>query len=243
MLYRAARSSLKPDYPSHWEQLPLGVEIKWLTEQLIATECQTFWGYHMVKLGDLSSQLSLNECRVRNQICQTRTPQPQSSLVGLSDELPFQQNSIDSFILTHELDFSQDPHAVLREVSRCIRADGHLVITGFNPYSLAKLASLIPLKTESMLHQARFFSAGRIKDWLQLLGFEVITEKRMLVSELLFERKPEFSSRRYQWCDRYLNRLGSVYLLVAEKRELPLSPIKLRWQARPKFTTMGASVG
>ena len=243
MLYRTARIQQKPDYPCHWYQLPLGAEIKWLTEQAIARESHKFWGYHLVKLGELSSQVKLVECAIKHQVKHTRFYQSDSSVVAKPHCLPYQSKSIDTFILSHELDFSHDPHGVLREVDRCIVSDGHLVISGFNPFSLAGVASLLPFKKQSLLHQARFFSAARVKDWLSLLGFEIISEQRLLFSELLFENTPKTASKTYQWCDKYLNWLNAVYVIVAKKRESPLSPIKLKWQQRPKFATVGASIG
>jgi len=243
LLYRTARIQNKPDYPSHWYQLPLGAEIKWLTEKAIAQESHKFWGYHLVKLGELSSQLKLPECAIKHQVKHTRFHQSDSSVVAKAHCLPYQAKSIDTFILSHELDFSHDPHAILREVDRCIVADGYLVISGFNPFSLAGMASLLPFNKQSLLHQARFFSVARVKDWLSLLGFEIICDQRLLFSELLFERTPKVSSKRYQWCDQHLNWLNAVYVIVAKKREYPLSPIKLKWQERPKFAAVGASLG
>ena len=50
--------------------------------------------------------------------------------------LPFPENSLDLVVLPHALEFSADPHQLLREVHRAMRPDGQLVIAGFNPFSL-----------------------------------------------------------------------------------------------------------
>ncbi|MDF6651835.1 class I SAM-dependent methyltransferase, partial [Escherichia coli] len=52
------------------------------------------------------------------------------------DELPFASQRIDLVALPHLLEFTDDPHEVLRAVARVLMPEGRLVITGFNPLSL-----------------------------------------------------------------------------------------------------------
>lgn len=232
----------KPKYPRYWHHLPIGEEIKRLTEQNLAQFGRQFFGYHMVRLGDLSCQLTLSDCPIKNQIHQTSKAAGCATLVSKADSLPYQENSIDAFILAHELDYARDPHQILREVDRCIIPNGYVVIVGFNPYSLAGLAKYLPIKKQNLLHEARFFSVTRIKDWLHLLGFEIIEEQKQLVSEMLFERPVSRQYRVQRWAEQYLSAFGSVYTLVAQKRELPLSLIKAKWKLQPKFTVVGANL-
>ena len=51
-------------------------------------------------------------------------------------ELPFDSASIDLVVLPHVLEFSPQPHQVLREVERVLVPEGSVVVNGFNPYSL-----------------------------------------------------------------------------------------------------------
>jgi SAM-dependent methyltransferase len=64
--------------------------------------------------------------------------------IGEYHRLPVASDSIDSVILPHTLDFSDRPHAILREVHRVLRADGHLLLMGFRPGGLWGLRRLIP---------------------------------------------------------------------------------------------------
>ncbi|MCQ4062135.1 class I SAM-dependent methyltransferase, partial [Klebsiella pneumoniae] len=52
------------------------------------------------------------------------------------EELPFESQSLDMIVLPHVLEFSEDPHQLLREVERVLMPEGRVVITGFNPMSL-----------------------------------------------------------------------------------------------------------
>jgi SAM-dependent methyltransferase len=50
--------------------------------------------------------------------------------------LPFAANSIDLVVMPHTLEFDANPHQVLREVERVLVPEGHVIVTGFNPFSL-----------------------------------------------------------------------------------------------------------
>jgi SAM-dependent methyltransferase len=230
-----------PTKPELWQDLPLGNELKTLIESEISEVSRKFFGYHLVRLGHLSSQVELAACPIKHKINITSNTQTYTNVVATSDDLPMSKNSIDAFILAHELDFARDPHQILREVDRTIMPNGYLVITGFNPISLCGLFKHLPINTGNILHDARFFSCARVKDWLQLLGFEIVDVKHLLFNELFLQRKLRPSSKWNQWCHQYLPWLTTMYVIVARKREIPLSMIKPQWKAKTKFSTVGLS--
>jgi SAM-dependent methyltransferase len=88
-------------------------------------------------------------------------------------ELPFAANSIDLVVMPHILEFHDDPHQILREVERILIPDGQLVITGFNPISLWGLRQRITRSKNTFPANGDYISVLRLKDWLQLLSFEV----------------------------------------------------------------------
>lgn len=230
--------------PELWQDLPLGDELKCLIEREISEVSRKFFGYHLVRLGHLSSQIELAACPIKHQINITSTSQTYTHLVAKSTDLPVCENSVDAFLLAHELDFSRDPHQILREVNRTIMPDGYLVITGFNPLSLCGLFKYLPFNKGNILHDARFFNCARVKDWLQLLGFEIVDVRHLLFNELFLQRKLLNASKWTLWCHQYLSLFTSMYVIVARKREIPLSLIKPRWKRKPKpkFSTVSASV-
>jgi SAM-dependent methyltransferase len=231
-----------PTKPELWQDLPLGDELKRLIESEIAEVSRKFFGYHLVRLGNLSSQIELAACPIKHQVNITSKTQVYTSLVAVPDDLPVSENSVDAFLLAHELDFAKDPHQILREVDRTIMPNGYIIITGFNPLSLCGLLKYLPINKNNVLHDARFFSSARVKDWLQLLGFEIVDVKHLLFNELFLQRKLRAPSKWNQWCHEYLPLLTTMYVIVARKREIPLSLIKPKWKARAKFSTVGASV-
>jgi hypothetical protein len=229
----------KPRYPSSWLALPNGAERKAIVENELEQITQQFFGYHLVKVGNLSSALTLSQCSIKHCVNMVAKEHPTAGMYSLSREMALQERSVDSFVLAHELDFAQDPHQILREVDRAIMPDGDLVIVGFNPLSLTGLRKYAWFNRQSIVHDARFFSVPRIKDWLHLLGFEV-TQVKYRPYSTFFTSKPNNIITR--WCKRFLPQLASVYIIVAKKRTVPLSPIKPKWQLKPKFSTVGASI-
>lgn len=88
-------------------------------------------------------------------------------------QLPIAANSIDLVVLPHVLEFYVEPHQILREVERVLIPEGQVVITGFNPFSLWGVRRYLPPRATEFPWQGQYLSLPRIKDWLQLLGFEV----------------------------------------------------------------------
>lgn len=239
---KEARLSKKPDYPERWEQLPNGEVLRSLVEESLVESSRMLFGYHLVKLGNLSAQIQLPACPIKHVVCQTELPCEKASLQSLSRELPFKENSVDAFLLAHELDFAQDPHQILREVDRTITPNGHVVIVGFNPFSLAGLFKYLPVNRKNVLHHARFFSCSRIRDWLHLLGFEVTELQHHLFSPLFFERRLKPDSKWHKLGVQYLPYCSSMYVIIAKKRVLPLSLIKPVWKPKPRFSPVSASM-
>jgi SAM-dependent methyltransferase len=74
-------------------------------------------------------------------------------------------------LLPHVLEFSDNPHQVLREVSRILMPEGHVVVSGFNPWSLWGARSVLGADRGEFPWRGQFMAArlGR----MALLGFEI----------------------------------------------------------------------
>ncbi|MCX7275115.1 MAG: class I SAM-dependent methyltransferase [Burkholderiales bacterium] len=94
--------------------------------------------------------------------------------VGHFGELPFGSQTLDLVILPHVLEFTESPHAVLREVDRVLRPEGRVIITGLNPVSLWGARQMLPRRAlpPFLPSQSQFISPPRLRDWLELLSFE-----------------------------------------------------------------------
>ena len=221
--------------PYTWQQFPHGDYLRAEIERKLTPWLPRMFGYHMLKLGNLSGELATSESPIKHQVCVAE----QGLFTGVIadvDELPFYEHSVDACILSHCLEYHSDPHHILREAHRTLIPGGYLVITGFNPFSLCGLAQLLPFSRQKLPWTGRLFTPSRVKDWLNLLGFEIISDERFIHSSLARgNRLSRFAAWR-SFGQQYLKPMGSIYMLVARKRVAPLTPIKPKWHARPQFS-------
>ncbi len=155
--------------------------------------------------------------------------------------LPFASDSIDVVLLSHTLDFSPDPHPLLREVERVLIPEGKLIILGFNPFSLWGAWRLFRLRRRNIPWCGRFLSLSRLDDWLSLLGFEVQQVKRMMFIPPLQQsgliRQLAIVERLGR---RYWPMLSGSYVVQAVKRVSTLTPIEPAWKLGSRV--LGGSV-
>jgi len=146
-----------------------------------------------------------------------------------SVQLPFASSSTDLVVLPHVLEFSPNPHDTLREAERILLPEGHLVLSGFNPLSLWGARRLMDHDREYPW-QGKFIHLLRLKDWLALLGFEVMGGRMGCYAPPV---RTEAWLKRSQFMDgagdRWWPMLGGVYFLVARKRVAGMRLIRPSW--------------
>ncbi len=131
--------------------------------------------------------------------------------------LPFEPEAFSTVVLPHVLERHKLPHQVLREAHRVLMPEGHIVLTGFSPNSFIGLQRWL---RPSAVCPGKYYSIGRVIDWLQLLGFEV-------VSRSMFHYAPISRSKRLRKTfgffesagDRWLPMVGGGYMISAKKRD------------------------
>lgn len=226
----------KQQNPKSWGQLPNGHIILNEINQVLAPWCSKFFGYHLLKIGALSGEVSCADSTIKHQITISEATD-NVSVISEIDDLPFLEHSVDVCLLSHALEFTGDPHHVVREANRVLIPNGYLVITGFNPFSLAGLNRFIPYRRQKSPWNERFFSSMRVTDWLHLMGYEILADEHLIHSSLAgVMGQGKVASYWKRFSRKFLPQLGSVYVIVAKKRVLPLTPIKPKWKLRPKFS-------
>jgi len=137
--------------------------------------------------------------------------------------LPFAPGEFSTVILPHVLETQGLHHQLLREAHRVLQNEGHLILTGFNPYSLVGLQRFIRPKA---VCSGRYYSLKRVIDWLQLLGFEVVVSS-------VFQYAPLSKSRGVRRTFEFLEAIahhclpmiGGGYMITAKKREVGLTKL------------------
>lgn len=208
------------------------------------------FGYHLVQIGEQHvvnlAQTSRITHKVILHVAEIDTAssviQPGCSAITDTATLPLAATSVDVVLLPHVLEFTPNPHEVLREVERILIGEGHMVIIGFNPISLFGLWRMLLGWRKRAPWTGHYFSIGRLKDWLTLLGFEIVHRKQV------YFRPP---CRRGELNDKlsFLERLGArlwpycggISIIVARKRILPLTLTRMHWKSKPRLAAVGVA--
>lgn len=217
---------------SAWFDTELGRELLVAENRLLGHILPDLFGYHALQLGQLVTANLLLGSRIRHRIVADAALRPVeglSPLLARPDSLPLADSSVDVVVLHHLLDVSANPHAVLREASRVLLPEGHLVILGFNPWSLWGLWRFFRMPWASTPWLRQVLSPHRMSDWLTLLDFDVVGV------ESAFFLPPVDTAlvrRRLSWLEplgmRYWSQGGASYALLARKRVSCLTPLRLR---------------
>ncbi len=203
------------------------------------------FGYHLLQVGNVPGVDLMSQSRILSRCVVETTPQSASivdypCVRGLASSLPIESDSVDVALLPHVLEFEPDPHAALRESFRILVPEGHLIILGFNPWSLLGFWRVLLARGGQMPWSGSFLSHNRMKDWLALLGFDVLS------MEPVFFRPPfrnEQVLNRLRFMDvaggKAASYFSAAYVLVARKRMSTLTPIRPRWRPRRRLAGVG----
>lgn len=249
MLTRLQQQTKQPDGSENWRQLqawyqsPLGQRFVTDEKRIIDGLLPNLFGYFLLQAGCPGNDDWLSGSRVS---CRIRLDQnghevcPLVNCQGMVESLPIKSDSLDIVLLPHVLDFSISPHEVLREAERVLIPEGHLIILGFNPFSLWNLVRLGIVWKKRAPWTGRFLSPHRVMDWLALLGFDVVQKQGFYFRPPLVNEK---MNHRLAFIERLGRRfwpaLGAGYVLLAKKRVQTLTPIRPRWRAQRKVVAEG----
>lgn len=216
-----------------WYASPAGQVLHDELQDALPRLLSGLFGYYALQVGSLSGEIDLLQGSPIGQKIHMDPDPERGALAASPLALPFQQDTLDLIVLLHTLDFSHDPHQVLREVYRVLISEGHLVLVGFNPISMMGLAKLAMLRSKRVPWTGHFYTARRLRDWLSLLDFTIIETEyiglRPPVQNLRVQQRLQVLSH----ASRYgLARLGGVQIFVARKRVLTLTPRPQLWRPR-----------
>jgi Methylase involved in ubiquinone/menaquinone biosynthesis len=200
--------------------------VRKLEQNFFDAELPDIFGYYALQIGRAGGSV-LTASRIQQQwILDLEGP---ANLVSECDQLPFTDNQFDVIALPHTLETEALPHEVLREAWRVLRPEGHLLMSGFNPYSFFGLKRYLSRDAHPPW-QHEFISLARAKDWLTLLGFD-LAAVRLTCYALPFGRARTLArlARLERAGELYWPFLGSVYAIRAVKRVAGVRLLKPAW--------------
>jgi SAM-dependent methyltransferase len=213
--------------PAEWFAAPLGRYVVERDLEYVDAAVADVFGFNALQLGmpahDFlrASRIPLR-CRV--------APQGGVDLRADFGDLPVASHSIDLLVLPHVLEFSADPHQVLREVQRVLMPEGHAVILCFNPNSLWGLRRLFNRRRGAYPWCGRFIHLSRLKDWLSLLELDIVAGRTGCYLPPCAQVKWIERFRFMEHAgDRWWPIGGGVYFLHVVKRVRGMRIITPRW--------------
>ena len=225
-----------------WFDTPLGRSLQAVEANSLRHVLPPLYGTTAIQLGKLGQHDLMDSCVAPCRITLDLLTTSNGALVrGEPEALPFDTRSVDVAVLPHTLDFCDDPHQVLREVNRVLAPEGHVVILGFNPFSMWGLRRLFTLDRRAPWF-GRFLPLSRIKDWFALLEFEFVQGK------MLYYRPPvqrDGIRDRLGFLDpagdRWWPLTAAVYLVIAKRRVAGVTPLPLKWKDKKAINTAAAA--
>jgi SAM-dependent methyltransferase len=221
-----------------WLRSPLG-------ERLLALECKLsseilaqVFGWQLLQIGLWGDNDGLiAEARTqRKSVLAWHGDRPSdrpAPIRSRTDAMAVASDSVDAVLLPHTLEYEPEPHEILREVERILTGEGHLVIFGFRPLSSWGMRHFFA-RDGFPPGLERLIGERRLRDWLKLLGFEIIDARRYLFT-LPWGSSPPSNHSFVERAGEYIwPMFAGGYVLKARKRVYAVTPIRPRWRLKPK---------
>jgi len=218
-----------PRDAGEWFATPLGQYVLAREQAYFDHAVVDIFGYNAFQLG-LTEHDLLRASRISLR-CRVDVAEPAGIRADFRD-LPIATNSADLVMLPHVLEFSGEPHQILREVERVLLPEGRVVIACFNPWSLWGIRRLFHAGSDYPW-RGHFITLPRVKDWLAVLGFEISAGQMDCYTPPCKSRKwlTRFGFMENAG-DRWWPLAGGVYFLQAIKRVRGMRLIMPKWRDR-----------
>ena len=226
-----------------WFNSPAAQALLLREEEFLSGHLPTLFGFHLLQLGQLFQPSAFEASPIKHRFSMSLDRRRLDvGLAGHPEALPFARESLDLVVMPHILEFSTDPHTILREVERCLIPEGHVLIFGFNPWSHWQLLRPVLRWRQAVPWRGHYLSLGRLGDWLKLLGFEIVERQTFMFRPPL---QKEGLLQRLAFLEplgeRLLPWMGGAYGLLARKRVETLIPIRQRIKAPRPVIGVGLS--
>jgi SAM-dependent methyltransferase len=217
-----------------WWEGRLGRALVSAESELLAEALEDVFGWELLQVGAWgAARALLAGSRSRRARLVAPFQDSGADVLGRPSQLPIVSDSVDAVLLPHTLEFASDPYAIVREVDRVLVGEGQLLVLGFRPWSLWGLRALSS-RDGYPPGMRRVLSERRVREWLWLLGYEVVASRRYLYCSP-WSTVPSAAEGGGRLLRRSL--LGplpaAAYLIKARKRLYTLTPVRPRLREKP----------
>jgi SAM-dependent methyltransferase len=220
---------------SAWWDSPLGRTLLAAESELLGEALEDVFGWELLQVGAWgSSRELLGRSRSRRQSLLAGAAFPGGAdILARPSALPVMGDCIDAVLLPHTLEFAPDPYAVLREVDRVLVGEGQLLVLGFRPWSLWGMRARWT-RSGFPPGMRRVLSERLLREWLVLLGFEVVAAQRYLYLSPWGRGLARGAAAGRMLRGGLTYPLpANAFLLKARKRVYTLTPVRPRFREKP----------
>jgi len=231
-----------PGSVDYWWRQTLGSDILLSEIQTIQDHLQGSWGEWGVQLSTCSQFPLLNQGKIEQRIKISLSGDDMENKLYCDPlQLPFSQDTVQSLVLHHMLDFHRHPHHVLREAAGVVAPYGRLTLCSFNRFSpLALKHAIFGFHGKHSIR--RLLSQGQIKDWLHLLGFE-IEKVSYCAFDLPIQRWHDSRGYYSRTIGQYLPRMGGSIVVTARKEKHSMTLTSDSWNMLSRRLKSSADLG
>lgn len=218
-----------------WFESPLGSAVLALEARLLDDELADVVGFELLQVGRWGDAATLCAgARTQHRTLIAPDAPGSHAIRAHFDALPVAAGSVEAVLLPHTLEHAPRPHQLLREVDRVLVGEGNVVICAFNPWGPWGARHYFAGR-DFPPHALRLLSERRTRDWLSLLGFEIVVARRYLFAPPWTQHMVGLTPD--SWLEQQgpllAPPLAGAYLLKARKRVQCVTPIRPAWTARP----------
>lgn len=221
-----------------WYESVAGQNAATAVQSAVADMSNDIFGYYAAQVGELAGEYALlHDSRIRScfsiALDESAGMSTSVDLVANPAALPLVFDNLDLLVASHVLDCAASPHDVLREIDRVLVPEGHCILIAFNPFSLRGLSlALKNLVRRDESHS--LYTAFRVQDWFEVLGFEVL-EVRTVGHRYNIDSWSVLNRLGWlKWAaDKYAKAFGHVRLIHVRKKVVKLTPWKPKRRTSP----------
>ncbi len=210
---------------TEWLATPLGRRCLANEQRLTRQALERVFGEQFLQIGAWGARNSfLRYARTQRRALLDWRAGVAADILSSPEQLAIATDSVDVVLLPHTLERTPSPHALLREVDRVLRPDGHLIVLELRALAASGACGTCCRRSGYPAGRERMIREGRLRDWLELLSFDVPAATRYCHT-LPIERFNQLRVLpREEWAQRWLPVFSGGYLLKAQKRVQPLTP-------------------
>lgn len=216
-----------------WLAQFLGQQVLLAEQDFLLKTLAKYFGKHALLIGALQQHLLLETTAMPYQTLLTTLGHRKLSLPTIQSglkELPIGSGSVDLVLVPHTLEQLDHAQHLLSEACRIVKPQGHIVILGFNPFSIWGAQKWFAKLNPPHWCQ-HFIPPSTIIKWLKLADFELIKQDKLIFRPPITHPALYHKLKFLEWFGQKCYKpLGAVYILIAKAKVIPLTPIKLSWR-------------